>query len=299
MMCPPARLNDRLTKDWEYVRSYTINNGHLFLSLMADGGNYEFEPVSREGSVKGAVKGTAIYRERVALPPDAVFEATLEDVSRADAAAEVIGQARIEEPGNPPIRFEIAYDHARIQPSHRYVIRARVLVGGKPFFTTDQYYPVLTAGQGNEVELLLRRTGASSPAGGAAGAPGSPPGTSGGDATEALENTYWKLTRLGDAPVIVASEQREPHLILNSETRRVAGSGGCNRLTGSYELNGDQLTLGQMAGTMMACLEGMETEKLFLEALKHVSRWTIAGQQLDLFDAAGNAVACFEARHSK
>jgi len=26
------------------VRSYAIKNGHLFLSLMADGGTYEFEP---------------------------------------------------------------------------------------------------------------------------------------------------------------------------------------------------------------------------------------------------------------
>ena len=30
------------------------------------------------------VTGTATYRERLALPPDAVFEATLEDVSRAE-----------------------------------------------------------------------------------------------------------------------------------------------------------------------------------------------------------------------
>jgi para-nitrobenzyl esterase len=34
--CQPAPLTDRLAKDW----------GHLFLSLMADGGIYEFEPVS-------------------------------------------------------------------------------------------------------------------------------------------------------------------------------------------------------------------------------------------------------------
>jgi para-nitrobenzyl esterase len=29
------------------VRSYVIDNGHLFLSLMADGGIYEFEPIGR------------------------------------------------------------------------------------------------------------------------------------------------------------------------------------------------------------------------------------------------------------
>ena len=33
------------------------------------------------------IEGTATYRERMALPPGAVFEATLEDVSRADAPA--------------------------------------------------------------------------------------------------------------------------------------------------------------------------------------------------------------------
>jgi para-nitrobenzyl esterase len=32
-------------KDWPYVRSYVLRNGHLFLSLMADGGVYELEPL--------------------------------------------------------------------------------------------------------------------------------------------------------------------------------------------------------------------------------------------------------------
>jgi heat shock protein HslJ len=72
-----------------------------------------------------------------------------------------------------------------------------------------------------------------------------------------LENTYWKLTRVGNAPVVVVAQQREAHFILDPTTRRVSGSGGRNRLTGSYAVNGDQLTFGQMAGTMMACPEGM------------------------------------------
>jgi len=44
-MCPPGSLHDRLVKDWGFVRSYVIKDGHLFLSLMADGGIYEFEPI--------------------------------------------------------------------------------------------------------------------------------------------------------------------------------------------------------------------------------------------------------------
>jgi para-nitrobenzyl esterase len=43
-MCPPGSLHDRMVKQLPFVRSYLIKDGHLFLSLMADGGIYEFEP---------------------------------------------------------------------------------------------------------------------------------------------------------------------------------------------------------------------------------------------------------------
>jgi para-nitrobenzyl esterase len=42
-MCPPGSLHDHIVKQWEYIRSYVIRNGHLYLSLIADGGIYEFE----------------------------------------------------------------------------------------------------------------------------------------------------------------------------------------------------------------------------------------------------------------
>ena len=46
MMCPQGSMHDRVAADWGAVRSYTIKDGHLFLSLMADGGVYEYEPAS-------------------------------------------------------------------------------------------------------------------------------------------------------------------------------------------------------------------------------------------------------------
>jgi heat shock protein HslJ len=112
----------------------------------------------------------------------------------------------------------------------------------------------------------------------------------------ALEHTYWKLTRLGDQPVQVAAEQREPHMILNSESRRIGGSGGCNRLIGGYELEGDRLAFVQLAMTRMACPQGMETEDAFLVALEKVKTWRILGQYLELYDTAGNLLARFEAK---
>ncbi len=78
--------------------------------------------------------------------------------------------------------------------------------------------------------------------------------------------TYWKLTYLGDQPIPVVRWAHEPHVILHPDTRRASGAGGCNRFTGSYEVNGDRLAFGETAATMMACLEGMETEKAFFAA---------------------------------
>jgi para-nitrobenzyl esterase len=44
--CPPGSLHDRLVRDWSLVRSYMIQDGHLFLSLFADAGIYELEPAA-------------------------------------------------------------------------------------------------------------------------------------------------------------------------------------------------------------------------------------------------------------
>ena len=43
-MCPPGSLHDQIVKQLPHVRSYVLKDGRLFLSLMADGGIYEFEP---------------------------------------------------------------------------------------------------------------------------------------------------------------------------------------------------------------------------------------------------------------
>ena len=222
------------------------------------------------------------------LPPNAVFEAQLEDVSRMDAPAEVIARTALKSPGNPPFTFEIPYDPARIQSSHSYSVRARILAGGKVLFTTDTSYPVLTRAQTDTVSLLLRR---------AASSPPKPPQASSGG--RPLEKTYWKATLLGSTAVATKDAQPdaqpEPHLVLEPGGR-FAGSDGCNRLTGSYELKGETITFSKIAGTMMACPDTAGTERAFKQALPNTRRWKITGDGLELYDADGTRLARFEAR---
>ena len=321
-----------------------------------------------------SVSGTATYRERMALPPDAVFEATLEDVSRTDAPALVVASTRVTSPA-VPIAFSIGVDPARIDASHRYAVRGRITSNGQLMFFTDTAYPVFGAGNVRRVDnMLLRRVGGVGAAGEARrmrglyryladaasffdcasgdqfpvapeganaalqaayvasrSAPGAPALATvdarmvmravedGGtprpvlqverfvaitaqaacevpsSSAASLENTYWKLVTLRGQPVVVADRQREPHLILQPEQHRVAGSGGCNRIAGGYTLAGDRLTFGRTAGTMMACRDGMEQERTFLDALGAVARWRIDGQRLELVDSRGDVLARFEA----
>jgi copper homeostasis protein (lipoprotein) len=110
-----------------------------------------------------------------------------------------------------------------------------------------------------------------------------------------LRNTYWKLVRLGGAPVEAAEKQTEPHLILAAREPRVSGSGGCNRIVGSFEVEGDRLRLSRMAGSRMACPSGMEQEQRFVQALPNVERYRIRGSHLEMLDATDAVIARFEA----
>lgn len=113
--------------------------------------------------------------------------------------------------------------------------------------------------------------------------------------TAVLENTYWKLTRLGDMPVIPEQSNQEAHIILDQTDRSMSESDGCNRLIGAYVLNEQQLRFRQVASTMMACPLGMEIAQALHLALEQVRSWQIIGQHLQLYDNTRKMIARFEA----
>ena len=44
--CPPGSLHDQIVREGGAVRTYSIKDGHLFLSGMSAGGSYELEPLT-------------------------------------------------------------------------------------------------------------------------------------------------------------------------------------------------------------------------------------------------------------
>lgn len=115
---------------------------------------------------------------------------------------------------------------------------------------------------------------------------------------ENLLDTYWKLTRLQNQPVLVSDGQREPSLTLSSgNDPRVSGSDGCNRIIGSFQLKANKLKFSKMASTMMACDGGMDTAQRYHGMLEQVRFWRIQGQYLELFDKDSKLLARFQAVH--
>lgn len=229
-----------------------------------------------------SITGSAAYRERIALPPDATLEATIEDVSRVDAPATVIGRISVMPAGQVPIKFEIPYLESRLQPPHRYNVRVRITQGSQLLWTGTQSYPVLTHGQDTKVgPIQLQRVSDSE------------------RTARSLSDTYWRLTALGDLPVKLQIKAPEAHIILQATNNILAGSGGCNQLSGNYHLDGEKLSLGQVASTKRACLKGMEQEADFFKALEQTRTWKIEGSELVLGDEQGRVVARFQAENIK
>ena len=105
-----------------------------------------------------------------------------------------------------------------------------------------------------------------------------------------LEDRTWNLIELDGKPVSAPKDRLGAHLILMSKDKRMAGSGGCNRIMGGYTLEGSTLKFSKMASSMMMCEDSMELEQSFLKTLDGVTSWSIEGQMLLLKNDSGKAL---------
>ena len=225
---------------------------------------------------KVTVTGSATYRERMALPPGAVFEATLEE-----AHAKIIARDRKKNPGQVPISFELTYDPRRIDSPKQCVVRASIQQKGQVLFTGSKAYSAKSHGRGRMVVVLMRRVAAR------------PKQDRVGRTETELGNTRWRPIRIGDRAVVASAHEREPWIELDPRSQRVTGSGGCNRITGDYESGLGVLRFRGLTKTQMACVS-MDTETAFLRALNDTRRYRIIGRTLQLMDDLGRPLAQLE-----
>jgi heat shock protein HslJ len=103
------------------------------------------------------------------------------------------------------------------------------------------------------------------------------------DETVTLAYTEWTLVELDGEPVEIGSDEIQPTIVLDLEESRVSGSGGVNRLTGTFALSESELRFGPLATTRMAGPESaMQREQSFLNTLERVTSYELDGRALTL-----------------
>ena len=124
----------------------------------------------------------------------------------------------------------------------------------------------------------------------------------------------WVLLNLGHTEIRRPKGTAEPFMTLSApastpassaaaapRSGKLEGFGGCNQLTGRFELDGSRLSFGPGIGmTRMACPDraALDLESGFAQALQASARWRIVnggldGPALELLDETGAVLARF------
>jgi heat shock protein HslJ len=157
--CEPAEI---MTQEQAYLaalratRTYAISGDQLTLRDAAGAMMAVF--TVKPSAPAAAVTGTVTYLQRIALEPGSVVTVRLQDISRADAPAIVLGEHVTTTTGNQvPFPYSIAYDPATIVASNTYSVAARITgPDGALRFISMTAHLVITQGRPTSgVEIIV------------------------------------------------------------------------------------------------------------------------------------------------
>ena len=107
------------------------------------------------------ITGSVAYRQRIALPPDAILTVRVQDTSRADSKARTLAEQTIELAGQQvPINFQLTVDRDLMGKKARITLAALIVSRGKLLFISDKVYPVNIEAGKSHVDMQLRQISA-------------------------------------------------------------------------------------------------------------------------------------------
>ncbi len=111
--------------------------------------------------------------------------------------------------------------------------------------------------------------------------------------------TYWKLIELNGKKITDYPAQNHEPFIRLKENKEVHGTGGCNSMSGHFELKGEsEISFSEIIATEMAC-QGMELESDFYPFLSMVRSYAIRDSTLTLSNSERTISAMFKASASQ
>lgn len=214
------------------------------------------------------ILGTVSYRERIALPPHAILEVSLIDVSMVDAPTGIIAVTRIRTRRRMPIPYRLRFDDKHVRRGRSYALEARILVDGKLWFITARRQPV-TRGP-VQPDMLVQRTAAQT-------------------SEASTPSGRWLAELIRNGGVIDNLQST----IEIARDGTITGNGGCNGFSGKAIITAGEIKCGPLAATKMACAPAvMDQETRLLGALADARRWMIDEKRgkLILFDGGNREI---------
>ncbi|MEY8829243.1 YbaY family lipoprotein [Sedimentitalea sp. XS_ASV28] len=226
----------------------------------------------------GKISITAGYRERIALPSDAVLEVELLDVSRADAPS-IRLSSQLFRMDRVPLSVDLHYDPSIIDDRMTYSVAASLLSKGRVIFRTTSAYPVITREAPTRVDVVLQMM---------------PQENYEPVSDQRIAGVPWALSELGGRAFV---GDDNPTIVFDTDGT-FSLFGGCNRFRGKADLGEGRLTFPQQfAGTKMVCPDPrMRLERDVLEALAATIRFHRNGRSLAFANESGLTTARFEER---
>ncbi len=220
-----------------------------------------------------SLKGEVTYRERIALPPNAVLSVQLADVSLADAPAAVVGERKVAPAGQVPIKFEISFDPTVIRPNMTYALQARITADDKLLFITDTRYqvdPLSDAPQTIVLKMVAPTSGS----------------------TASVVGELWLVDYIDGIGAIAAPQAT----FRVNKAGRVGASGPCNTYSATAKVDGETIVISNIESTDKACApELMAEEKALFEALAKAASYRVDDGRLIIADKDSREILRFSA----
>ena len=207
-----------------------------------------------------AVTGTVSYLPRIALPPNAVVEVSLVDVSRADAPATVLSSQQIVSGGRQvPFPFTLLYDPGQIDSRFSYAVQSRITVDGDLQFVSTTRFPVITNGNSTKVEVRVEPTA-------------QPTAQTMTDKTQ-LTDTVWQLEQIQYSDdKLLETTSPSNYTVEFMKDGQLSIRADCNQVLGSFTEDGSSLSIDLGPTTLAACPpESIDQE--YLRALQDASSY--------------------------
>jgi heat shock protein HslJ len=110
-----------------------------------------------------------------------------------------------------------------------------------------------------------------------------------------LAGTDWRLVSLGPAGGEAGLVAGTTVTLKFGEDGRASGSTGCNSYSGTYQVRGDNISIGRLISTRRACLDqnANQQEQRFLSALEAANRFRLASDRLTILSDRNRTVLNF------